>query len=86
MEELIMARPVYPHELVDPDFQWLLNTFRETHPNYISVEVTCLPVTLVASEWNVAPVVEGVLVPSSDPSAIPALDEGDEVVDEKDLV
>lgn len=42
-----MARPVYPHELSDPDFSWLLSSYRETHPELFVVESTCLPVTLV---------------------------------------
>ena len=42
-----MARPVYPHELSDPDFAWLLSSYREAHPELFVVESTCLPVTLV---------------------------------------
>ena len=42
-----MARPVYPHELSDPDFSWLLSSYRESHPELFVVEITCLPVTLV---------------------------------------
>lgn len=42
-----MARPVYPHELSDPDFSWLLSSYRESHPELFVVESTCLPVTLV---------------------------------------
>lgn len=42
-----MGRPIYPYELSDPDFSWLLNTFRESHPEYFLVEDTCLPVVFI---------------------------------------
>jgi hypothetical protein len=42
-----MGRPVYPHELNDSDFSWLINSFRENHPNYAVVESSCLPVVLI---------------------------------------
>lgn len=41
-----MARPIYTHELIDSDFSWLLNTFKENNPNYICVEAAGLPVVL----------------------------------------
>jgi len=43
-----MARPVYPHELCDPDFAWLIANFREQHPEFVSVESTFLPIVLIA--------------------------------------
>jgi len=45
-----MARPVYPHELCDPDFAWLLSSYREEHPNLIVVESTFLPIVLIPVE------------------------------------
>jgi hypothetical protein len=45
-----MARAIYQHELSDPDFSWLINNFRETHPNVLVVESSCLPVILVVTE------------------------------------
>ncbi len=45
-----MARPVYPHELVDPDFQWLVNTYKESHPEAVLIDSSCLPVVLVLVE------------------------------------
>lgn len=42
-----MGRPVYPHELCDPDFSWLLTNFQESNPNYKPVERGCLPVVLI---------------------------------------
>ncbi|WKZ58001.1 MAG: hypothetical protein QY326_04860 [Bdellovibrionota bacterium] len=52
-----MARPIYAHELSDPDFAWLLSSFREQHPEYIMVEGNCLPVSLIR---EVTPVRVGV--------------------------
>ncbi len=49
MEESEMGRPVYPYELSDPDFSWLITTFRENNPSYILVEEGCLPIVLVTS-------------------------------------
>jgi hypothetical protein len=41
-----MARPIFSHELIDPDFSWLLSTFKENHPEYYAVEQGGLPVVL----------------------------------------
>ena len=45
-----MGRPVYPHEMCDPDFAWLISNFKEQNPSYISVESTFLPLVLIATE------------------------------------
>ena len=42
-----MGRPIYPHELSDPDFSWLISSFKESHPNYQSVEIGLLPIVLI---------------------------------------
>jgi hypothetical protein len=63
-----MARPVYPHELVDPDFQWLVNTYKESHPEAVTVDSSCLPVVLILIEEMCA-----VVEPS--PDAIAAVSE-----------
>ena len=42
-----MGRPVYPHELGDADFSWLVNSFRENNPDFTIVESSCLPVVLI---------------------------------------
>lgn len=62
-----MARPVYSHELTDPDFSWLLSNFQESHPNYVLVESPCLPLVLFLQE-NVLPepAVEGFFADESD--------------------
>ncbi len=42
-----MTRGVYPFELTDPDFAWLLQSFKENHPEYLSIESPGLPVSLI---------------------------------------
>lgn len=42
-----MARPVYAHELIDPDFSWLISSFQENNPQYMLVDASCLPVILI---------------------------------------
>jgi hypothetical protein len=41
-----MARPIFTHELIDPDFSWLLSTFKENHPEYCAVEMGGLPIVM----------------------------------------
>ena len=43
-----MGRPVYPHELSDPDFSWLVNSYRENNPQCVVFQSTCLPVVIVS--------------------------------------
>ena len=50
-----MGRPVFPHELNDPDFCWLISNFQENHPNYISVDSGALPLVFVQIESAVQP-------------------------------
>lgn len=47
MEEYAMARAVFPHEVTDPDFQWLLNSYCEAHPSALRLESSCMPVVLI---------------------------------------
>lgn len=42
-----MARPIYPHELSDPDFQWLFNSYRESRGQVAVVDMSCLPLVMV---------------------------------------
>lgn len=44
-----MARPLYPHEIGDPDFFWLISNFREKHPEFKLIETPGLPVVLVGA-------------------------------------
>ncbi len=45
-----MARAVYQCEMNDPDFTWLLSSFRENHPEYYLVESSTYPLVLVKGE------------------------------------
>ena len=45
-----MGRPLYTHELHDPDFAWLISNFREMNPDYTSVEVALLPVIFIKAK------------------------------------
>lgn len=49
-EEIVMARAVFPHEITDPDFQWLLNSYCEAHPAACRVETGCLPIVIILSD------------------------------------
>ena len=42
-----MARAIFPHELSDPDFSWLINSFRESNPGYVLFESSNLPLILL---------------------------------------
>jgi len=54
MEERRMARPIYSHEVLDPDFQWLLQNYTENHPNAVLLDSTCLPVVIVLGDEKTA--------------------------------
>jgi hypothetical protein len=68
-----MARPIYPHELSDPDFQWLLNSYRETRPGVAVVDCSCLPLVMVKLEEDAAEEVEADALPAA-PAVPPVLD------------
>mgnify|MGYP005696176209 CR=1 FL=1 len=42
-----MARPLYPHELGDPDFSWLISNFQEHNVDYVCVDTSPLPVVFL---------------------------------------
>lgn len=45
-----MARPIYSHEVLDADFQWLLQHYCEKNPAAFMIDSTCLPIVLVVGE------------------------------------
>ena len=45
-----MGRPVYPHELADSDFSWLINSYRENNPQAVLIESSCLPLILIKDD------------------------------------
>lgn len=42
-----MARPVYPYELDDQDYYWLITHFEETHPDYVMYSEGAEPVVFI---------------------------------------
>lgn len=42
-----MARPFYPHEVQDPDLDWLITNFLSDRPGYYVVEAGMLPMVLL---------------------------------------
>lgn len=48
-----MGRPVYPHELNDPDFAWLISSYKEANPGVSVVDSTCLPVVFIEHSTKV---------------------------------
>ena len=45
-----MGRPIYPHEVSDPDFAWLISNFQDSNPQYVLVELTSLPLVFVKDD------------------------------------
>ncbi|MGI6680983.1 MAG: hypothetical protein ACOX3T_05850 [Bdellovibrionota bacterium] len=44
-----MARVVYPFELSDPDFTWLINNYLEENPNIFTVQTEGCPIILLSN-------------------------------------
>ncbi|MEY4669151.1 MAG: hypothetical protein RL518_1850 [Pseudomonadota bacterium] len=42
-----MARGIFPHEISDPDFQWLIKNYCETRGPVAVVDSGCLPLVMV---------------------------------------
>lgn len=42
-----MARPIFNHELLDPDFAWLLTTYKENNPEVVSLECFGMAVVMI---------------------------------------
>lgn len=42
-----MARGIFPHEITDPDFQWLIKNYCETSAPVAVVDAGCLPLVMV---------------------------------------
>jgi hypothetical protein len=45
-----MGRPIYPYELADADFSWLITNFQENHPEYTLVEDSSLPIVFIGTK------------------------------------
>jgi hypothetical protein len=73
-----MARAVYPHEMSDPDFEWLLSTYSERVPHGIRIDQPGMPFTIVTLEGLTLPTpLEAMLsfAQHSSASALPVLGE-----------
>lgn len=42
-----MARGVFPHEIIDPDYQWLIRNYCEKSAPVAVVDSGCLPVVMI---------------------------------------
>jgi hypothetical protein len=47
-----MTRAIFSHEVVDPDFQWLISNYVERRGGVLTVDVTGLPVVLIMLNEN----------------------------------
>ncbi len=45
-----MARPIYPYEMGDADFTWLITHYTENNTDCLMVEDSCLPVVFIKAE------------------------------------
>jgi hypothetical protein len=45
-----MARPIYTHEMFDPDYSWLITRFKENNPTYVLVDIAGSPLVLLQDE------------------------------------
>ena len=70
-----MGRPVYTHELNDPDFTWLINSFRENNPHCVMIDTACMPVMLIREGTPLAVGTE------AEPPPVPAAFEADDLED-----
>lgn len=50
-----MARPVYPYELDDPDFSWLISRYREEHPEFVLLDMVTVPLVMIKIPEIMAP-------------------------------
>lgn len=39
-----MGRAIFSYEMTDPDFSWLLTSFAENRPEYVTIDVPGLPI------------------------------------------
>jgi hypothetical protein len=73
-----MDRGIFPHEMTDPDFQWLIKNYCETRGPVAIVDSGCLPLVMVLLDENAKALVNqeifshnimGVLAGGSDEAA-----------------
>jgi hypothetical protein len=42
-----MGRPIYNYELSDPDFSWLISSFKENNPHHAFVDTSGVPISFI---------------------------------------
>jgi hypothetical protein len=73
-----MGRSVYPYELDDPDFAWLISRFREDHPEYAMLDVSTLPLTMIKiPEILAASYIQALPLPAGFEDSLQDQEEGD---------
>lgn len=50
-----MGRGIFPHEIADPDYQWLIKNYCETSAPVAVVDSGCLPVVMILLEEGSRP-------------------------------
>lgn len=77
-----MSRAIFSHGVVDPDFQWLLESYAERNKCTTMVDITSLPVVLLLLTEEEKQKASGALYPL----AVPEIGEKDmgEASDESD--
>ena len=45
-----MGRPIYNYELTDPDFSWLINSYKENNPKFAFVDTSGVPISFIKTE------------------------------------
>ena len=60
-----MARGIFPHEIADPDYQWLIKNYCETSAPVAVVDSGCLPVVMILLEKDDRPLATPDIVATS---------------------
>lgn len=60
-----MTRAIFSHEVVDPDFQWLISNYVERKGAVVTVDVTGLPVVLIMLDENERSKLSGLQEPAA---------------------
>lgn len=53
-----MGRPIFNYELGDPDFSWLISTYKENHPDHTFIETTGLPILFITNGKSITEIKE----------------------------
>jgi hypothetical protein len=70
-----MARGILPHEITDPDFQWLIKNYCESKGPVAVVDSGCLPLVMVLLDENARSVIPDALFNANMLGAVGAVDD-----------